>query len=377
MRIAFNLWTLKEKQRREGIGWFVTHTLHIFIKKYTAVEFILFVTRDADIHEFAAPNVKVYRIFPNKRHPILYISFLHYVLPFYLRKTKPDLLVNPDGMSSLFAKTPQLPIIHDIHFLHLPKDAKWYNRWYYNRYFPKYAKLASRVATVSEFSRKDIAKHYGIPESKIDVTYCGVNDYFIHPMPTPKPFRFQQIIDSNPYFFFIGSINPRKNIVRLIEAFTIFRQNGQAAKLVIAGARGWLNEAVDTAYQNSPFKEDIIFTGRLADNEVKPLMENALALSFVPYYEGFGIPLVEAMICGTPVITSNVTSLPEVAGDAALIVDPFDTKAIATALEEIFSDEKMRTELVEKGYARASLFTWERTATLLWSSIEKAFENKK
>ena len=372
MKIAFNLWTLKNKQQREGMGWYITHTLNYFLKNYQQVEFIFFTTRDFDTEEFAALNVKIVKIFPNKRHPVLYIPFLHYLLPFHLRKIKPNLLVNCDGMSCLYTKTPQLPIIYDIHFLHLPKDVKWYNRWYYNRYFPLYARSAERIATISEFSRKDIAEHYLVAESKIDITYCGVNDYFMQDLPMPQPFRFHEIIAGKPYFFFIGSLNPRKNIARLIDAFSKFREEGGDAKLVLGGAKGWLMDAMDAAYTASKYKSDIIFLGRVADNEVKPLLQHALALTYVPYYEGFGIPLLEAMICSVPVITSNVTSLPEIAGDAAIYVNPYEVDSITAGLHKMYSDKNLRMELILRGSERYKLFTWERTALLLWESITKS-----
>jgi glycosyltransferase involved in cell wall biosynthesis len=377
MKIAFNLWTLKNKKYREGIGWLITHCLNVFLKEHKEVEFIFFTTRDFDVQEFAAPNVKIYRIFPNKRHVVLYISFLHYLLPFFLRRLKPDLLVSADGMSSLYTSTTQLPMIHDIHFFHYPLTAKLRNRWYYNRYFPKYAKLAERIVTLSEFSKMDIAKSYKVPASKIDIIYCGVNEYILHDHGKPQPFRFEYLLTGKPYFFFIGSLNPRKNVDRLIKAFDIFRSRGHDARLVIGGAKGWLTSAVDKAFAESNYKDDIVFTGRLADDEVKPLLQGALALCFVPYFEGFGIPPLEAMMCGTPVLSSNATSLPEVTGDAALYVDPFNVEEIANGLVKMFTDEAYRNNLIAKGNERWKLFSWERTAALLWESIEKTVAQAK
>ena len=371
MKIAFHLWALKDKKRREGIGWLITYTLRILIEKHPNDTFILLVTKDFDASEFTAPNVEVHHFFHNKRHPVLYLLYLHYLLPRLMKKLKPDLLVCADGMSMLHPNVPELTMIHDIHFFHHPETAKWRNRWYYNRYFPKYAKTATRIATISEYSKHDIATNYHVPESKIDNIYCGLNGNFLHPLPKPEPFRFQHIIDGPPYFYFIGSLNPRKNVDRLIAAFGQFKKGGYDAKLVIAGASGWLTDAINAALAASNYKEDILFTGRLADDEVKPMMEHALALSFVPYYEGFGLPLLEAMVCHTPIITSNVTSLPEVAGDAALIVDPFNVQSITNALIKVYTDATLRKELVEKGNKRYPLFTWERTAELLWESIER------
>jgi glycosyltransferase involved in cell wall biosynthesis len=169
-------------------------------------------------------------------------------------------------------------------------------------------------------------------------------------------------------------LHPRKNLGNLFKAYDLFRsKSSQPVKLVITGARKWWTKEIETVYSNLAFKNDVIFTGRLDLLQAKDVMGAALALTYVSYFEGFGIPIVEAFKCGTPVITSNVTSMPEVAGNAALTVDPFSPEDIASAMGNILYDKELRDKLIERGHERAKLFTWDVSARLLWNSIEKSF----
>jgi glycosyltransferase involved in cell wall biosynthesis len=146
-------------------------------------------------------------------------------------------------------------------------------------------------------------------------------------------------------------------------------------KLLIVGAKKWWTKEISTAFREMKFPEDVVFSGRLNGDELVQVLGASLALTYVSYFEGFGIPIVEAFHCGVPVITSNVTSMPEVAGDAALLTDPFDPASIATAMKKIAEDESIRKELITKGLERRNEYTWQRTADLLWKSIEKAIKS--
>ncbi len=165
-------------------------------------------------------------------------------------------------------------------------------------------------------------------------------------------------------------MHPRKNIQRLIEAYTLFRRTTTSDyKLVLAGAIWWSKSTIEEAYSNSPFKNDIIFTGRLSEEDLKNLLGSAFALSFVPIFEGFGLPIVEAFQSEVPVLCSNTTSMPEVAGDAAVLVDPFSTEAIAEGMKELFQNDSLRMQLVQNGRVQKEKFTWDNTAQLFWQSI--------
>ena len=175
-----------------------------------------------------------------------------------------------------------------------------------------------------------------------------------------------------PYFFFIGSMHPRKNINRLIEAYGFFRQeSGSGIKLLLAGSILWSKSDIEETYNNSVYKSDIIFTGRLTDSELRDVLGAAFALSFVPLFEGFGLPIIEAMQSGVPVICSNVTSMPEAGGDAVLYVDPYKVASITEAMVRLWKNEGLRKELIVKGNQQKNNFSWNKTATLFWKSIEK------
>jgi glycosyltransferase involved in cell wall biosynthesis len=170
----------------------------------------------------------------------------------------------------------------------------------------------------------------------------------------------------------VGAIIPRKNIARLFEAFDVFKQQDSSnTKLLIVGNRKWWTSGLDKVYKGMKYRDDVIFLGRMNALELNSLYAASVALTFVPYFEGFGIPILEAFNSGTAVITSNTTSMPEVAGDAALLVDPFSVESIADAMIRLNNNKELRDELILKGKHRAENFSWDKTAKILWQSIEK------
>ena len=277
-----------------------------------------------------------------------------------------------EGFLCLSTKCKQLPIIYDLNFEHQPKDLPLRNRIYFRTFYPKFARRAVRIATISDYSRNDIVKTYGINKNYIDNVSCGVKKSF-----SPLPDNIKQntkikYTEGNEYFFFIGSMHPRKNLVRLLQAFQIFKENTSSNfKIVLAGNIFWGDETVKAVLSKMTAKEDVIFTGRISDGELINLLGSAFALTFVPTFEGFGLPIVEAFQSEIPVICSDTTSMPEVAGYAALLVDPFTPEDIANKMHMLFKDETLRKELVAKGSDQKKLFTWERTASLLYDSIMK------
>lgn len=376
MKVAVNCWVLRNK-KLDGIGFFTVNTIANMIKDHPDVHFQVLCDKKFTEDYFDFPNVSKHRIFPALRHPLLYIIYMELVLPFFLRKHKPDLMVSADGYLSLSSRCKQVPIIYDINFEHNPKDVKLKNRLYFKFFFKRFVRKAKRIATISEYSKKDIADYYTIDPDKIDNVSCGINSNF-----TPLDAETIKIVQDKwsagkPYFFFVGSMHPRKNIKRLIEGFTLFKQRtGSDFKLILAGSILWSKTEVEDSYTNSPYKDDIVFTGRLSDEELQKVLGAAYALSFVPIFEGFGLPIVEAMQSNVPVICSNVTSMPEVAGDAALMVDPYNIESIAGGLERLHNDNELRDQLIEKGNIQKKLFSWDRTARLLWECICKAMEVK-
>lgn len=267
-------------------------------------------------------------------------------------------------------------VFHDLNFEHYPQDLPFAERKFYRRFFPRYAHKACRIATVSEFSKSDIVKQYAVEPEKIDVVYNGANEAFKPLAEQQKKKVREKYSFGMPYFIFIGALHPRKNLDNLFLAFDEFKKSASSnIKLLIVGHQKWWTERIRKAYEKMQYKDEVIFCGRLPSEELYLLLASALALAYVSYFEGFGIPIVEAFYCDTPVITSNITSMPEVAGNAALLVDPFSVDSISSAMAKIANDENLRKELVSRSRERRQLFSWQRSADLLWSSIEKALNS--
>lgn len=377
MKIVVNT-RLLLKDRLEGIGWFTYETLIRITRKHKDYQFIFLFDRPYDEQFIFGDNVTPIVLRPPARHPILFIIWFEIAVRKVLKKYNPDLFLSTDGYLSLSSNIKSLAVIHDINFEHYPEDLRWDVRKYYHYFFPRFAKKAIRIATVSEFSKNDIAEKYKVDLDKIDVVFNGASDIF-------KPSELNtQIEFKNKYtcgkdfFIFVGSLQPRKNIARLLQAFDQFKkENNTEIKLLLVGEKYWWNNEMEQAYKSMEFKHDVVFVGRFNQLELNVAYGSAMALVFVPYFEGFGIPIVEAFKCGLPVITSNVTAMPEIAGDAALIVNPFSTESIAAALTRMASDEELRNHHRNKGFDRQKVFSWDKTADLLWMSIEKAIGNKK
>ncbi len=356
------------------MGVFTVNTLPLFIKQNPDVHFQVLCDKNFTEDYFDFPNVTKYYIFPPYRHPLLYIFYFETVVRQFLSKHKPDLFVSMDGMLCLGSKAKQLDVIYDINFEHFPKDVTLKNRLYFNYFFKRFARKANRLVTISEYSKQDMVDFYKVPAEKIDNVSCGVSSRFSQLTQDQIAEVRNARSNGKPYFFFVGSMHPRKNIKRLLKAFTLFKEKTSSDfKLLIAGAILWSKQEIAEEFETNPVKDDITFTGRVNDKELNELLGAAHALSFVPIFEGFGLPIVEAMECGVPVLCSNVTSMPEVAGDAALLVDPYNIEEIARAMVQLYENKNNLCQtLVEKGFQQKNLFTWERTAKLMWQSIQKA-----
>jgi glycosyltransferase involved in cell wall biosynthesis len=375
MKIVVNT-RLLLKNKLEGIGWFTYENCKRIVLAHPEHEFYFLFDRKYSDEFIFAGNVHPVVLFPPSRHPLLWIIWFEYSVPRFLKKVKPDLFISPDGYLSLHTDVPQLAVIHDINFYHRPLDLPWSSRLYYRHYFPKFAQKAKLVVTVSEFSKQDICDSYYISPEKVDVVYNGANSEYRPLTPdeitaTKKKYSF-----GYDYFLFVGSLHPRKNVSGLLSAFDHFIERyGSDHKVVIVGEKMFFTSELDTTYNQMRFGDDVIFTGRLDTTELKFVLGAATAMVFVPFFEGFGIPIVEAMYAGVPVIASNTTSIPEVAGKAALYVDPASVEEIAEAMHKISVDEELRKSLIEKGAMQRHKFSWDFSADKLWKSIEKCLNS--
>lgn len=371
MRIAVNARMLV-KDKMEGIGYFTYESLKRITRQQSSHQFVFIFDRPFDPSFVFADNITPLVVAPPARHPILWYLWYEHALPGVLKKLKADLFLSTDGYLSLRAKQKTLAVIHDINFEHYPNDLPFFNRIFYRHYFPLYAKEAARIATVSDYSRKDISRAYHVPESKIDVVYNGAGENFTVLDPENANEVRSRYTRGKPYFLFIGALHQRKNIANLLRAFDLFRNRVEEDFcLVLAGTKRWWTTEMETVYQSMKWKENVIFTGRLEDDELQQVTGAAYALTYVSNFEGFGIPIVEAFRCDIPVITSNITSMPEIAGDAALLVDPFSETSIADGMIRLVNETALRNTLIEKGRIRKAAFSWDKTAAALWASIEK------
>jgi len=371
VKIAVNT-RLLIKNKLDGIGWFSYETLNRITEQRPNDEFIFIFDREWDDSFIFNENVTPVKIGPPSRHPFLWYLWFEQSIPKILKKHQPDIFLSPDGYLSLNTEIPSLPVIHDLNFEHYPKDLPFWYRKYYKNYFPKYAQKATRIATVSEFSKQDIVTKYGIEASKIDVVYNGISERF-KPLTALEKDNSQVLYaNSNPYFVFVGTLHPRKNIARLLSAFDTFKNSGSYAhNLVIIGRRKWWTTEMENTFQAMSYKDSVIFHEQVSQEQVAAAVGGSEALLYPSTFEGFGIPILEGMQAEVPVITSNVSSMPEIASAAALLCNPFESKSIAEQMKRLIHEPNLSESLIEKGALRARDFSWNNTADLLWKSIEK------
>jgi glycosyltransferase involved in cell wall biosynthesis len=292
--------------------------------------------------------------------PLVRIVWEQLVQPFVLWQEKIDLLHSLAFVTPLLSPCPSVITIYDLGFLIFPQGFRHSKRLYLTLLTRPSARKARRIITISESTKRDTVRLLGVSSKKVDVVYCGVDKAF-HPLPEGEVASFRQKHGlPERIILFVGTIEPRKNVVRLIEAYSRLR-DGQV-KLVIGGARGWLYEEVFARVEELDLAGDVLFPGYIPPDELR-LWYNAAELFVYPsLYEGFGLPPLEAMACGTPVLTSNVSSLPEVVGEAGLTVDPVDSEGLAEAMNQVLGDGALRQSMREQGLARAGRFSWARAA---------------
>ena len=371
MKIAVNT-RLLQKGKLEGIGWFTFEVLKRITQQHPEHHFYFLFDRPFSSDFIFADNITPVVLFPQARHPILFNIWFNWSVSKFLKKNKIDVLFSPDGYLSLRTKVPQIATIHDLNFEHYPEFLPAHILRYYKKKFPLFAKYSHRVLTVSEFSKQDIHKLYNIPLSKIDVAYNGINPVFSPLSTSEQQIVRKSITNGKPYFIYIGSLNKRKNISNMLKAFDLFKSNNGHSnhKFLLVGENMFTGQDYNKVYQSMRHKDDVVFLGRLYDDQLKGILSSATALLYVSYFEGFGIPIVEAMKSGVPVITGTNSAMPEIGGEAALYCEPNDIQQIAKTMNEITKPE-VREKVIKKGLERAKQFNWDITADRVWKTIDK------
>jgi glycosyltransferase involved in cell wall biosynthesis len=345
-----------------GNETYITNLIEALAEVDRVNRYTLYVTKRVARERFTGrwPHVSVRRTLPHT--PLVRVPL---TFPVELRRRPVDLL-HVQFTAPPFAPCPVVSTIHDLAFEHLPET---FNRrsWMQLRLtVRRTARTAAHIITPSEFSRRDLIETYGVRPERISVTLEAAAPHF-------RPASAESVADVKrryrlgaDYVLAVGSIQPRKNLVRLIQAYSNLRRSRSQAKLpqlVLVGKRAWLyGETLSAVEQSGVAQTDVIFTGYVPEQDLPALYTGAVCFVYPSYFEGFGLPPLEAMACGAPVITGDRTSLPEVVGDAGLLVNPFDTDAIGAAIERVIDDGELRSRLRARGLKRAAQFSWRETA---------------
>lgn len=353
------LLSLKQNYRGAGISWYIYNLLRQ-LDATAAFRYTVFL-QDREFQAGASLQLK-YSAVPTTR-PVARILWEQLRLPTALKQTGVDLHHAMAFAAPVAVPCPFVTTIYDLSFKHFPEAFRPFNRLYLDTFTKYSAKRAKAVITISESTRQDVLQFYDIAPEKVHTVHCGVDEAY-QPLSSAQidAFRARQSLPSQ-FVFFLGTLEPRKNILGLIEAYAAWRtREKEVPKLFIGGGKGWYYNQVFQLVDTLGINDNVIFLGYLPSDDL-PLWYNAATMLVYPsQFEGFGLPVLEAMACGTPVITSNVSSLPEVAGDAAWLVDPSNSAALSEAMQQLYSNEDLQHSMREKGLYQGKKFSWRKTA---------------
>jgi glycosyltransferase involved in cell wall biosynthesis len=305
----------------------------------------------------------------NRRYPYKVIRRLMkpnllYEFPFDLfRSSKPDIFHGTNFTRTPIFKGKTVITIHDLAYMRYPETTSKRILNHHSKWVPFSAKKSDRIIVVSKHTKRDVIELLNIPEEKIDVVYLAAEEHF-------RPMQEENVLGTlknynlpNRYILFVGTLEPRKNLIGLLKSYLLLKQNyGTKEKLVIVGAKGWKYSPIFEWIQQNRLEKEVLFTGFIADQDLVALYNGAAVFVMPSIYEGFGIPLLEAMQCGIPVLGSNTSSIPEVVGDAGILVDPKDNQRWAEEIYRMLADESHHRCYSKKSLEQAQKFSWSRTA---------------
>ncbi|MCA1641911.1 MAG: glycosyltransferase family 4 protein [Acidobacteria bacterium] len=345
-----------------GNETYVANLVEALAEVDTSNRYTLYVTKPAAVKRFSGrwPNFEVRRTLPHT--PLVRIPV---TLSAELRRRPVDVL-HVQFTAPPFAPCPVVATIHDLAFEHLPATFKRRSWMQLRLTVRRTARRAAQIITVSEYSKRDIVETYGVEPRRVTVTHEAAAEHFRPVTDERELRRVRQLYGiEGDYILAVGSVQPRKNLARLVGAYSDLRRQRAQAKLprlVVVGKLAWLYEETLRAVEECGVGDAVTFTGYVPEGDLPALYSGALCFAYPSFFEGFGLPPLEAMRCGAPVLVGDRTSLPEVVGDAGLLVDPFDTAAISAALARVIDDAGLRQQLRERGLARSAQFDWRETA---------------
>ena len=369
MKIAINTRFLIAG-KMEGIGYYTEAVVRNMVQSQPEHEFHFLFDRQYDPEFIYAENVIPHVLYPPARDPILWNIWFDHIMPRKLKKIKPDVLFSPDGFCSLNTDIPQVMTVHDLAYLHYPTFIPSRVLTYYAKYTPKFIEQVDKIIAISKSTKKDILANFPVEKDKIEMIYNGGSKMYKPVEEERKPAIRDKYSMGFPYFYYIGAIHPRKNVESVIRAFDLFKKkSGLPHKLMIIGRFAWNFSVVDEAHKSAEFKKDIHFIGSVHGEELVDIVGSSEGLIFVSHFEGFGLPIIEAMNAEVPVITSGLSSMAEVGDDAVIQVEPNDIEMIADAIQTVATKKKIRESLIKKGKKRAKKFKWQKTAEEVFSLL--------
>lgn len=362
-----HLLSLDESYRSAGINWYIYRLLEHLPDANSEIEYTVFLS-ERRYHRRPGIHLQASRL-PTVRPPVR-ILWEQMLQPQALRRAKVDLLHSPAFVGPLASSCPFVVTVHDLSFLFYPQGFRRLNRSYLQTFTRLSVHKARRVIAVSESTKQDLIQRYDLAPARIDVVHNGVDGNF-RPLPAGQVAAFRQERGlPDQFILFVGTLEPRKNVVRLVEAYA--RLPKERPPLMLVGGKGWFYDEIYDRVEGLGLSEEVHFVGYVLAEEL-PWWYNAADLFVYPsLYEGFGLPPLEAMACGTAVIASTASSLPEVVGQAGLLVDPSDIEALAVAMEEVLADRDAQEQMRAAGLTQAQNFSWARTARQTVDSYRRA-----
>lgn len=373
MRIAINTRFLIKGQL-EGLGLYTHEVCKRMVRNHPHHEFHFLFDRPFNKDFIYDTNVVPHVVFPPARHPALWYTWFEWSVPRRLRKIKPDVFLSPDAFTSLTYSGKKATVIHDLGFEHFPEHVPTLVRRYYKRYTPKYCRQSDHLFAVSETTRQDIIETYDIDQNKISVAFNGCREGF-RPIEEKEKEAVRKIYSQGrPYFLFVGALHPRKNTAHLLRSFETFSEKHDGYKLLVTGRKAWMNREMEEVYHSMKFADDVIFLGYLDKIDLQHVTGAADVCLYPSLFEGFGVPMLEAMKSGVPVVASHTSVMPEILGEAGLLIDPLSVNDTVKGMERVVKDDALREEMIQKGLLQSEKFNWDRTEKVIWKQLNSMAE---
>ena len=355
----------------EGIGWFEYQILKRWVASYPQHQFFFIFDRAYSSDFIFDSNVTPIILSPPARHPILWYIWYEWQIPSLLSRLKADVFVSFDTYTSVRAKVKKMTAIHDVAFALFEDQMDSLSQRFLRFYTPKYIACSDAIITVSEQTAEDLINHYNCPKEKIVVAHNAPAEVYL-PLTIEAIDEFKQRqTEGHDFFVYVGSIHPRKNVINVLRAFEKFKSSYKTThKLILIGRMAWKYDPEREFLDQMQYRSDVILVPQSNPENIAKRVASSTALILVSHYEGFGVPLVEAMACHVPVITSNIPPMSSIAGKSGILVSPEDANELSEAMNTFASNLEYRDQCIEVGREMVKNYNWNSAAQLIWDELE-------